>query len=136
MNYKFYETLPKEAIYIREEVFMKEQGFQNEFDDIDHHCLHLVVFKEDKPIGCARMYEENNKMILGRIAVLKDYRKQNVGTYIMSLLEHKAKELNFNITALSAQVRASSFYKNNGYIQSGEEYFDEYCPHIHMEKIL
>ncbi len=136
MNYKFYETLPKEAIYIREEVFMKEQGFQNEFDDIDSHCLHLVVFKEDKPIGCARMYEENNKMILGRIAVLKDYRKQNVGTYIMSLLEQKAKELNFNITALSAQVRASSFYKNKGYIQSGEEYFDEYCPHIHMEKIL
>ena len=136
MNYKFYNELPKDAIYIREEVFVKEQGFQNEFDDIDHHCLHLVVYKEDKPIGCARMFEEDGKMVLGRIAVLKEYRKQNVGTYIMKQLETKAKELNFSVTALSAQVRASDFYKNQGYVQSGEEYYDEYCPHIHMEKVI
>lgn len=136
MNYKFYNELVQDAIFIREEVFVKEQGFQNEFDDIDHHCLHLVVYKDDKAIGCARMFEEHKKMTLGRIAVLKDYRKQNVGTYIMKQLEHKAKELGYSITALSAQVRASDFYKNQGYVQSGEEYYDEYCPHIHMEKIL
>ena len=136
MIYKFYNELPKDAIDIREEVFVKEQGFQNEFDDIDHHCLHLVVYKEDKPIGCARMFEEDGKMVLGRIAVLKEYRKQNVGTYIMKQLETKAKELQFNVTALSAQVRASDFYKNLGYVQSGEEYYDEYCPHIHMEKVI
>ena len=35
MEHKTYSTLPPEAILIRREVFMEEQGFQNEFDDID-----------------------------------------------------------------------------------------------------
>lgn len=35
---------------------------------------------------------------------------------------------------LSAQVRVRPFYEALGYIASGDEYFDEGCPHIHMEK--
>lgn len=136
MEYKFYNELNDEAIYIRKEVFMKEQGFINEFDDIDHHCLHLVIYDNNKPIGCARMYEDNHNMTLGRIAVLKEYRGKKAGSYIMSILENKAKELGYKKTVLSAQLRASQFYILNGYIQSGEQYLDEYCPHIHMEKIL
>jgi predicted GNAT family N-acyltransferase len=37
---------------------------------------------------------------------------------------------------LSAQVRASGFYKAIGYTPYGEEYYDQYCPHIAMEKRL
>ncbi len=46
MKYQFYNQLPKDAKFIREEVFMKEQGFLNEFDDIDSRCLHLVIGDE------------------------------------------------------------------------------------------
>lgn len=38
--------------------------------------------------------------------------------------------------ALSAQVRVRPFYEKLGYTASGDEYLDEYCPHIHMEKEL
>ena len=31
---------------------------------------------------------------------------------------------------------ARPFYEKLGYWASGEEYLDEYCPHIHMEKEL
>ncbi len=75
-------------------------------------------------------------MTLGRIAVLKDYRKLKIGTYILQLLEQHAKDLGYSKTVLSAQKRASSFYLKNGYIQLGDEYYDEYCLHIHMEKLL
>ena len=44
MNYKIYEQLPQEAKDIRIKVFMEEQGFKDEFDDLDHECKHLVVF--------------------------------------------------------------------------------------------
>ncbi|MCD7809888.1 MAG: GNAT family N-acetyltransferase [Erysipelotrichaceae bacterium] len=134
MTYQFYEQLPQDAQMIREEVFIKEQGFQIEFDDIDHHCLHLVLYKDNKPVGCARMYDENGQMILGRIAVLKTYRHLHLGTQILEILENKAKELGYHSVYLSAQVRASDFYKKNGYIRYGEEYLDEYCPHCHMKK--
>lgn len=38
--------------------------------------------------------------------------------------------------ALSAQVRVRPFYEKLGFTASGDEYLDEYCPHIHMEKEL
>lgn len=44
MYTKIFTTLPQEAKNIRIEVFMKEQGFENEFDDIDTISHHIVVF--------------------------------------------------------------------------------------------
>ena len=51
MNYKIYNTLPREAAIIRKAVFVEEQGFENEFDDIDSYANHLVLFDNDKPIA-------------------------------------------------------------------------------------
>lgn len=38
--------------------------------------------------------------------------------------------------ALSAQLRASGFYEKQGYKKHGDEYYDEYCPHVLMTKAL
>lgn len=38
--------------------------------------------------------------------------------------------------ALSAQVQAAGFYSKLGYVQVGDEYLDEHCPHVDMEKLL
>lgn len=134
MRFQFYNYLPQEAKMIREKVFVEEQGFENEFDDIDSTCLHLVIFQNHQPVGCARMFDDQGEMILGRIAVLKEYRHLHLGSYILQCLENKAKELKYTRVILSAQVRASHFYLKNDYEAYGEEYLDEYCPHIHMKK--
>ena len=39
-----YDRLPEEATRIRREVFMEEQGFEDEFDDMDGRALHVVAF--------------------------------------------------------------------------------------------
>lgn len=136
MKSKFYKQLPKEAKDIRQAVFVEEQGFKNEFDDIDQNCWHLVLFENDRPIGCARMYKKENEMVLGRLAVIKDKRGSGVGGILLQSLEEKAKELGETYLYLSAQVRAKQFYLNNGYKEEGEEYLDEYCPHIDMRKVI
>ena len=46
MNTKIFTTLPQEAKDIRIKVFMKEQGFENEFDEIDNLCHHIVAFDD------------------------------------------------------------------------------------------
>mgnify|MGYP000712533371 CR=1 FL=1 len=44
MNYKIYDQIAfKKAKEIRIKVFMEEQGFKDEFDDLDEVCKHLVV---------------------------------------------------------------------------------------------
>ena len=58
----FYKELIEDAKMIRQKVFVEEQGFENEFDDIDQRSLHLVVYQDNEPIGCARMYPERENM--------------------------------------------------------------------------
>ncbi len=136
MIFKFYNQLHEDAKMIRQKVFVEEQGFENEFDDIDERSFHLVVYQNNKAIGCARMYSDGQDMILGRIAVLKEYRALHIGSHILDALEKKARELGYNHVCLSAQVRAKEFYHKNGYKDFGEEYLDEYCPHVQMKKVL
>ncbi|MGN1106807.1 MAG: GNAT family N-acetyltransferase [Huintestinicola sp.] len=131
------ETAP-EAAEIRKAVFIEEQGFENEFDEIDGYAFHAVLFAEDDfPIACGRLYSSDGKrFIIGRIAVLKQFRSKGFGEKIVTALENKACELGGTETELSAQVRAKGFYERLGYSPFGEEYFDEYCPHIAMRKKL
>lgn len=139
LKYKFFDYLPQEAKDIRTEVFVNEQKFENEFDDIDDIAYHLIIWEGEKAIANARLYQdedEKNSYIIGRLAVLKEYRKCHIGTKLMNLLEEKVKALSGEKISLSAQCRARAFYESLGYKASGDIYLDEYCPHIHMEKLI
>ena len=124
-----------DAEKIRQLIFVEEQGFENEFDEIDEHAYHVVVYQDNHAIATGRMYFEDEKtMILGRIAVIKEYRGTGLGNKVVKSLENKAKELNCTMVKLSAQQRAQMFYEKLGYHSIGEIYYDEWCPHITMSK--
>ena len=134
MNTKTYTTLPQEAKDIRIKVFIKEQGFENEFDDIDQISSHIVVFDETKPVGTCRFFIENNHYTIGRVAVLKEYRNQHIGNLLLKSAEKEIKKLNGDLIVVHAQVRVSPFYENQGYIQFGQIDDDEGVPHMWMKK--
>ncbi|WP_455524494.1 GNAT family N-acetyltransferase [Holdemanella biformis] len=134
MNTKTYTTLPQEAKDIRIKVFIKEQGFKNEFDDIDQISSHIVVFDETKPVGTCRFFKENNHYTIGRVAVLKEYRNQHIGNLLLKSAEKEIKKLNGDLIVVHAQVRVSPFYENQGYIQFGQIDDDEGVPHMWMKK--
>lgn len=129
--------LSDDARLIREEVFVKEQGFINEFDDIDDRATHLVVYDGDIPIACCRYFSGGGEeLILGRIAVLKEYRGRRLGQKIIREAEKAARNLGVKKLSLSAQVRVKDFYAKQGFVEAGELFLDECCPHINMEKYL
>lgn len=134
MDTKMYTALPQEAKDIRIEVFMKEQGFENEFDDIDNISFHIVVFDEEKPIGTCRFFKENDHYTIGRVAVLKEYRNQHIGNVLLESAEKEIKKLNGDLIVVHAQVRVSPFYEKQGYIQFGQIDDDEGVPHMWMKK--
>ncbi|MBE6720126.1 MAG: GNAT family N-acetyltransferase [Ruminococcaceae bacterium] len=139
MKIKVYKNgCPNEAKYVRQTVFVDEQKFVDEFDETDCTATHFVLFDGDKPIGCARAFfdKRENAYHIGRVAILKEYRGQHLGERIMLFAEEELKKQGADRVTLSAQVRASGFYKAIGYTPYGEEYFDQYCPHIAMEKRL
>ena len=136
--YKKSGYLSLDAKKIREEVFVAEQGFQAEFDEIDNYATHLVFYEQDTPIAVCRYYQdkEQDTYIAGRIAVLPAYRGKQLGQRIMAVLEKNILAEGGKKISLSAQVRVQAFYEKAGYTVKGEPYPDEHCPHICMEKIL
>lgn len=139
MQYKIFDYLPKEAIKIRTKVFMEEQGFVQEFDDIDKKAYHLIIYEDNQPVANGRLFKDDiqeNAYIIGRLAVMKNYRNRHLGSKLIKLLEEQVKILNGKKISLSAQCQAKQFYEKLGYKASGDVYLDEACPHIHMEKFL
>lgn len=135
---KFFDSLPEEAKDIRITVFVDEQGFSNELDEIDNTAVHALLYKDGKAVATARMYPKDNgkAFYLGRIAVLKEFRGLNLGYEIVDAMLKKAKALGAEKCEISAQCQAMGFYNKLGFKEEGETYLDEHCPHIHMEKIL
>lgn len=125
-----------DAIPVREAVFIHEQGFANEFDEIDAVATHLVIYADNTPIATGRLYEDESGYHIGRVAVLKDYRKLHLGGKILQLLEQEARQLHYDKISLSAQVRVKEFYEKNGYVSLDDLHYDEYCPHVTMVKVL
>ena len=125
-----------DAFYIRGMVFMVEQGFKNEFDELDAKSWHVIVYDHGDPAGTGRIYQKDGVWHAGRIAVLENYRGKGVGRAIMQNLEAKVKELGGSSVELSAQLDKEGFYKRNGYSRRGEVYNDEHCPHVDMVKEL
>lgn len=134
IDFKVTNTLSEDEKMIRETVFIEEQKFKIEFDDTDDIATHIVMYLDNNPVGCCRLYKQENEYHIGRIAVLKPYRGKGYGEKILLEAEKVAKKMGADSISLSAQVRASGFYEKLGYKKHGEIYFDEYCEHIAMKK--
>lgn len=139
MEIKIYEKLPKEAIDIRESVFVKEQGFKNELDDIDDTAKHIVIFDSFlNPIATCRFFysEERKCYVIGRVAVKKEFRGENLGSELLNFAENEIRKNEANCIELSAQEGSKLFYEKNGYLSTGDFHYDENCLHVWMRKEL
>lgn len=138
MNIKTYEQLPEDAKYIRRKVFIEEQGFENEFDATDDIALHIVIYETLEPVATCRIYfsEQRGTYVIGRIAVLQEYRGKNYGAQLLKAAETEIRKRQGECIELSAQVRVSDFYKKYGFQASNEVHDDEGCPHVWMKKEL
>ncbi len=128
----------RDAAALRTEVFVDEQKFEEEFDQTDAVALHMVVYDEDgSPIATGRLFEEDGgTWHVGRICALKRLRGTGLGRVVVEELEKKAITLGASRIILGAQTRVQGFYETLGYRVYGDEYYEEYCPHVPMEKLL
>lgn len=141
---KTYNNLPKDAINIRNKVFVDEQGFKNEFDDMDSLSVHVVIYEkicseekadDIKPIATCRFYKDIDGLyLIGRIAVIKEKRGENIGAFLIETAEKQIEKLGGRRFKIHAQCRVRGFYEKQGYIASNDIDEDEGIPHIWMYK--
>ena len=138
LQIKAYATLPDAAREIRITVFVEEQGFLEEFDEIDQCSVHFVAFLGNHAVGTCRIFDAENEATytLGRLAVSKDYRKKRIGNALLSAAESYAKKNGAKTLCLHAQCAAQKFYEKCGYTAYGEIEYEQDSPHTWMKKTL
>ena len=119
---------------IREKVFIKEQKVtpQLEWDGMDEKAIHFLVFNDKAAIGCARAIVIKNHMQLGRMAVLKEYRGQGIGSALIEKAMTTAKLNQLSAIYISAQCHAIDFYKKFGFEVTSDIYLDAEILHRDM----
>ena len=110
------------VVLIRREVFVEEQKvpLKEEFDHFDtleavqaDDVVHLLALDESKIIGTGRLIlrqdpSENSHLAqIGRIAVVKELRRKNIGSALMTKFHELAFDLGFSGIILSAHFEAS-----------------------------
>ena len=138
MKIVIYDTLTEYAKEVRQKVFVEEQGFHEEFDETDDRAWHIMMFDGDKPIANCRVFESGQKgtFILGRLAVLKEYRGKDYGSELVKEAETLVTQKGGSRITLHAQCRVQKFYNTLGFQEYGTADEEEGCPHIWMEKYL
>ncbi len=138
MEIKEYKSLPDDAVLIRQTVFVDEQGFRDEFDDTDKIAVHLVAYDGDKPIAACRYFrsDERDSYLVGRLAVLMDYRGKSLGALMLNKAEELIKEDGGKAVQLHSQEQAMKFYEKQGYSVCSKMEYEEHCPHYWMRKEL
>jgi predicted GNAT family N-acyltransferase len=136
-----WSELGKDAAEIRTEVFVKEQGIpaELEWNETDKVCVHVLVYCEtassSKAVGTGRLIapeKANGPAKIGRMAVLKDYRRQGIGDDIMQALIEHAFDAGYETIELSAQAYVQGFYASHGFVVKGELYEEVGIPHQKM----
>lgn len=130
-----WEKHKDELSAVRFEVFVIGQNVpvELELEEADRKYTHILAKAGDKPVGTARLTTDGH---IGRVAVLKDYRKYGIGREMMRQIEEVAFELGFDEVELNSQCHAVPFYEKLGYVVYGNVFLDAGIEHRHMKKSL
>lgn len=122
---------------IRRKVFVEEQNVseEEEYDEYEPMSMHFLALSEGVPVGTARWRFTDKGIKLERFAVLADYRDHGVGRSILrAVLDDVASHPDSegkNIY-LHAQIAASNFYRQHGFIAEGDVFYEAGIAHTMM----
>ncbi|MBR5540248.1 MAG: GNAT family N-acetyltransferase [Clostridia bacterium] len=137
MRMEMFHGVPDAALAVRIPVFVEEQGFVDEVDEIDGVATHVVLFDEaEQPIATCRVFEQEDTYILGRLCVLKAHRGKGYGSDLVAATERYVGSVGGERLALHSQYHAKGFYEKLGYAPDGEIEDEQGCPHIWMVKVI
>lgn len=132
------------AYYVRIQAMARQYHItlREEFDEHDTpDTKYIVLLDGDFPIATCRLYELSGEpvptVMLGRVVVLPEYRKQRLGQRAVEEAEQWARELGYQKSVLESRDVAVGFYEKLGYeICDGQIIHGDTFDCIRMEKML
>jgi predicted GNAT family N-acyltransferase len=122
------------AFAIRMRVFVREQGVpaEIELDRDDRRAAHFLATIGEKAVGTARIVTRHGSAKIGRMAVLKSFRRNGGGANLLGRGFITARRLGATRIYLHAQVPVIGFYERLGFVCIGPVFDEAGIPHRKM----
>ena len=117
---------------VREQVYILEQKVreEDEWDEFDEPSRHVLARDaQGNAIGTGRL---TPNMMIGRMAVLREWRGREVGAMLLVTLLEQARAMHYPAIELHAQTQAVRFYERFGFESYGDEFIECEIAHVHM----
>lgn len=129
------------AYSIRYAVFVEEQGIPAEFeiDAYDPMAEHALAFIDGQCVATARIYldqQNPSKAKIGRMAVLKNFRGQGIGTALLGEVIRAGMMQGATVFELHAQQSTIPFYAKLQFKADGAIFDEVGIPHQCMRLVL
>ena len=131
-----FEASERDIRSVRDAVFGAEQQVPREldWDGLDPDCVHVVATDDGgRPIGTGRLQPDGR---IGRLAILKPWRGQGLGTRLLEALVESARQRGLEKVYLHAQLQAVSFYEQRGFEKDDAAFMEAGIRHINMTRNL
>jgi len=116
---------------VRRQVFIEEQNVPEEleWDKFDETAIHCLATIDGNAVGTGRLMSNGQ---LGRMAVLKTFRHQGIGSKLLELLINEHRKISDKPIIIHAQTHAVNFYQKFGFVIKGDEFDEAGIPHYTM----
>ena len=123
-----------QVLTIRIRVFVQEQKVpaEIELDTDDQRAIHFLAIGSGNAVGTARIVMRHGDAKIGRMAVLKSYRRKGVGAALLKRAILAANRLHARRIYLNAQVAAIGFYERMGFRAVGRVFNEAGIAHQKM----
>ena len=121
--------------FVREKVFVEENGIpaSEEYDRNDEIAAHLYVEQEDgTPIAAARMYPDGKNTVIGRIAVMKDFRAESYYEFCLRMLLYKGQTIPNERIVTEVPTEFAGLYEKFGFSYDSEPFMTRGEMHVAM----
>ena len=128
------------AYYVRIQAMARKHHItlRQEFDGHDTpETRYIVVTDDDFPIATARMVLLDKRRVrIDRVVVLPEYRRQGIGTMVVSECEVWAEALGHSVAVVESREDENPFYEQLLYEPCGEAADRATLRRVRMEKDL
>ncbi len=135
---KFIQTIDEfiDAIRLRVDVFIREQGFQPgwEPDEDDKASRHVIALIDHRIVSTARYrYVSSDEVKLERMVTHKEYRGRGIGTALVRFVVPEILKVAPRRLWLRSQVASQRFYTKCGFVPTSSPFEMWGVPHIDMD---
>ena len=124
-----------DAFRIRAHVFVGEQKVSPliEIDHYDNEMPIFNIYKDEIPVGTGRIILGEKIAKIGRVAVLKEYRKLGAGSQlILGMIDYLREQTEIKEVKIVSQLKAVSFFEKLGFVSQGETFVEANIEHVAM----